>query len=66
MNLGMGYALSMEARKMVGKKELIEEMGTIDVVHCELTSGGSFDIGTADYWIGAYLDKNGLAIESID
>jgi len=37
---------------MVDKKKLIEQCGGMDVVHCTLTSGDSFDIGTADYWIG--------------
>jgi hypothetical protein len=37
---------------MVTKQELVEQTGGMDVVHCILTSGDSFDIGTADYWIG--------------
>ena len=37
---------------MVTKQELVEQTSGMDVVHCTLTSGDTFDIGTADYWIG--------------
>jgi hypothetical protein len=37
---------------MVTKEQLIDQLGNCDVIHCELDSGDSFDIGTSDYWIG--------------
>jgi hypothetical protein len=50
----MGYTTNRQDKgdEMVTKQELIDEMGCTDVVHCDLSSGDSFDVWTADYWIG--------------
>lgn len=37
---------------MISKQELIEAIASMNVVRCTLGDGDTFNIGTADYWIG--------------